>query len=123
MMPIARYLRSLFLLMPFIAAPGVMFAQSLSYIYLQGDKTTPFYVKMEGKMMPRYGRNYVILSELSGGLIHFEVLFQQHAFRPQKFTIRLAENGSRGLMLVKRDTSFVLYDLMTKKYLETDNEQ
>jgi hypothetical protein len=98
-------------------------AQPFSYVYIQGDKNTPFYVKLEGQMMPRYGKNYCILSELSPGLIHIEILFQQHAFHPKKFTIRVPENGYRGLMLCKQDTTFVFYDLLAKKYLGTNEEQ
>ena len=98
-------------------------AQPFSYVYIQGDKNIPFYVKLEGQMMPRYGKNYCILSELSPGLIHIEILFQQHAFHPKKFTIRVPENGYRGFMLYKQDTTFVLYDLLAKKYLGTNEEQ
>jgi hypothetical protein len=98
-------------------------AQPFSYVYIQGDKETPFYVKLEGVMMPRYGKNYCILSELSPGTKHIEILFQQHAFRPQKFTIEVPENGYRGLMMERKDTSFVLYDLLQKKYLPPNGEQ
>jgi hypothetical protein len=94
-------------------------AQPFSYVYIQGDKTTPFYVKMEGKMMPRYGKNYSILSELSGGPIHIEILFQQHVFPPQKFTIQVPENGCRGFLLNKLEHGFALYDLQQKKYIDT----
>ena len=98
-------------------------AQSFSYVYIQGDKETPFYVKLEGKMMPRYGKNYCILSELSGGTIHIEVLFQQHAYPPQKFTIKVPENGYRGFLLNKQGDSFALYDLQQKKYMPQFGEQ
>src|ERR1700756_3131661 len=93
-------------------------AQPFSYVYIQGDKITPFYVKMEGVMMPRYGKNYCILSELSPGLKHIEILFQQNVFPAQKFTIEVPENGYRGFLLNKQEHGFVLYDLQQKKYLD-----
>lgn len=98
-------------------------AQPFSYVYIQGDKETPFYVKLDGKMMPRYGKDYCILSELSGGTIHIEVLFQQHAFPPQKFTVKVPEAGYRGFLLNKQGSSFALYDLQQKKYLPQFGEQ
>lgn len=98
-------------------------AQPFSYIYIQGDKETPFYVKLEGQMMPRYGKNYCILSELSAGTKHIEVLFQQHKYKPQKFTINVPENGYRGFLLIRNESAFTLYDLQTKKYLPPNGEQ
>jgi len=112
----------------FILAAFVLFfvhtvAQPFSYVYIQGDKDTPFYVKMEGKMMPRYGKNYCILSELSPGPIHIEILFQQNILPAQKFTVNVPENGYRGLLLDKKDNAFVLYDLVQKKYLAPKGEE
>ncbi len=98
------------------------FAQSFSYVYIQGDKQTPFYVKMEGVMMPRYGKNYNILSELKAGPIQIEILFEQHKYPPQKFTIMVPENGYRGLLLEKQETGFVLYDLLQKRYLASTGQ-
>ncbi len=97
-------------------------AQPFSYVYIQGDKETPFYVKMEGKMLPRYGKNYSIISELNPGPVHLEILFQQRVFPSQKFTIQVPENGCRGFLLNRRDSTFVLYDLQQKKYLESNDE-
>ncbi len=95
-------------------------AQSFSYIYIQGDKVTPFYVKMDGQMMPRYGKNYCILSELVPGPIHIEILFQQRMFPPKKFTIDVPENGYRGFLINKKEQGFDLYDLQQKSYLEPE---
>ena len=91
--------------------------QPQSYIYIQGDKETPFYVKMEGKMQPRYGKNHCIIAELAPGTVDVEVLFQQNIYPAEKFRIEVPENGI-GLLLNKRDNGYVLYDLQTKKYLE-----
>jgi hypothetical protein len=98
-------------------------AQPFSYLYIQGDKETPFYVKMEGKMLPRYGKNYCIISELNPGPVHLEILFQQRIFPSQKFTIQVPENGSRGFLLNKQEHGFALYDLQQKKYLDSVGEQ
>jgi hypothetical protein len=98
------------------------YGQPLSYIYIQGDKNVPFYVKMEGKMQPRYGKNHCIISELRPGPIQIEVLFQQRVLPSQKFTIQVPENGYRGLLLNKQADTFALYDLQQKKYLGPNGE-
>lgn len=97
-------------------------AQHFSYVYIQGDKITPFYVKMEGVMMPRYGKHYCILSELMPGPIHIEILFQQNIYPPQQFTIMVPAHGYRGFLLDRRGDKFELYDLQQRKYLGK-NEQ
>ena len=97
-------------------------AQPFSYVYIQGDKITPFYVKLEGKMMPRYGKNHCIISELGPGTIDIEVLFQQNSLPPRKFTIDVPENGALGFLLDKQGSGFALYDLQTRKYLMPNDE-
>lgn len=96
-------------------------AQSFSYVYIQGDKQTPFYVKMDGEMLPRYGKNYSIISQLAPGPIEIEVLFQQNVYPSQKFTIGVPENGYRGFLLSQKGGSFSLYDIQQRFYLQANN--
>ena len=98
-------------------------SQPFSYVYIQGDKTIPFYVKMDGKMLPRYGKNYCIISELSPRPIYIEILFQQNVLPSQKFTIQVPENGCRGLLLNRQGNGYVLYDLQQKKYLGAKGDE
>jgi len=97
---------------------GYSVAQPLSYIYIQGDKNTPFYVKMDGQMQPRYGKNHCIISSLRAGQVSIEILFQQNEFPAEKFTIDVPENGSKGFLLDKHDSGFVLYDLRNKNFIK-----
>ena len=97
---------------------GAQAQQPFSYVYIQGDKQTPFYIKINGQMMPRYGKNYNIISELSPGTIEIEILFQQRIHPSQKFTIDVPENGNRAFLLNKQDAGFALYDLKQKKYVD-----
>lgn len=98
-------------------------AQALSYVYIQGDKKTPIYVKLDDEMMPRYGKNYCILPQLVPGPIHVTILFQQNIYPPQDFTIVVPENGSRHFLLTTSDTSFALYDLTQRFYLHAGNSE
>src|SRR4051812_5036348 len=97
--------------------------ESLSFLYIQGDKQTPFYVKLEEAMQPRFGKNYCIIPQLATGPAHIEILFQQNAFPPQQFTVLIPEGGSRGFLLVKKDEGFALYDLQQGFYLSAGNAE
>lgn len=96
-------------------------AQRFAYVYIQGDKQTPFYVKLDDAMQPRYGKNHCIIPELAPGPIHIEVLFQQNAFPAQKFTIQVPDGGFRGFILTKRGENFSLYDIQQQFYLPANN--
>lgn len=97
-------------------------AQQFSYVYIQGDKKTPFYIKFEGEMLPRYGKNYYIISELAPGPINVEVLFQQNLYPSQKFVIQVPEKGFRGFLLTQKADRFSLYDLHQQFYLPSGNK-
>ncbi|HRO42399.1 MAG TPA: DUF4476 domain-containing protein [Flavipsychrobacter sp.] len=92
-------------------------AQDWSYVYIQGDKQIPFYVKLEGEMLPRYSKNYYIIPQLAAGAIQLQVLFQQNEYQPQNFKVLVPENGHRGFLLTKKDGAFALYDIQQKFYL------
>ncbi len=100
------------------------FASDYSYIFIQGDKQTPFYVKLEGQMMPRLGKNYCILPNLDKGTIHLEILFQQNIYPAQKFTIKVPAAGGRGFTLQQlNDKQFALYDLASHHKLIAGNKE
>jgi hypothetical protein len=104
-------------------ACNVLWAKEYGYIYIEGDKETPFYVKIEGKMTPRLGKNYCILSNLDAGINNIEILFQQNKYPPQKFLIKVPEGGSRGFKIIKvNDQQMSLLDLMQGHYLQTGNK-
>jgi hypothetical protein len=92
-------------------------AERWSYVYIQGDKQIPFYVKLEGEMLPRFSKNYYIIPELGPGPIDIQILFQQNEYPPQNFKILVPEAGFRGFLLTKKDNTFALYDIHQKFYL------
>lgn len=93
-----------------------------SYVYIEGDKETPFYIKMEGKMQPRLGQHYAILSNLDAGVTNIEILFQQNKYPPIKFAIKVPNFGARGLQLRKIEDQFALYDIQTGNYILPGNK-
>lgn len=96
-------------------------AQQLAYVYIQGDKQTPFYVKLEGTMMERYGKNYCILPQMAPGPANIEILFQQNTIPSRKFTILVPEGSSRGFLITSRNGQYSLYDLRQHFYLPAGN--
>lgn len=92
-------------------------------VYIQSDKETPIYVKMEGQMMERYSKNYVILNGLASGPMNIEVLFQQNQYPAQKFVLNVPPSGQRSFVLQKIDEKkFALYDLNYGIYLQAGNK-
>lgn len=99
-----------------------MWANGFSYVYIQGDKSIPFYVKLEDVMLPRYGKNYNLIPQLAPGPISIQILFQQNAYPAQKFTIVVPENGFRGFLLLNKDGAYKLYDIHQQFYLQPGNK-
>lgn len=116
-----KYIIALVVIFCATLVPGRVLSQQFSYVYIQGDKQTPFYVKLEGEMQPRYGKNYSIISQLAPGTINIEILFQQNIFPPQHFAVKVPEKGSRAFLLSKKGNSFSLYDLQQQFYINAGN--
>ncbi len=95
-------------------------AHSLSFVYIQGDKSLPFYVKKDNKMMPRYGKNYCIIPEINKGILKIEILFQQNSLSPINFTINVLENSAIGFLLCKKEGIYCLYDIKNNSYINKD---
>lgn len=96
-------------------------AAEFSYVFIQGDKKTPIYTKVEGVMMPRYGKNYALLAPLAPGPMNLEILFQQNEHPPLHFRILVPENGKRAFLLSRKEGKFALYDIQQNFYLQDDN--
>lgn len=96
-------------------------AQGFSYVLIQGDKKTPIYTKVEGVMMPRYGKNYALLSRLAPGPLNLEILFQQNEYPPLQFNILVPEGGKRAFVLQQKDGQFQLFDVEQNFYLKSNN--
>lgn len=95
-----------------------------AYFYFEGDQETPFYIKVEGQMQPRYGQNYFIIPNLGAGYTNFEILFQQNQYPPQKFLLDVPDGGFRGFTLHKiNDKQFSLFDLQQRRYIIAGNKK
>lgn len=116
------YILNISLLLLLLASGFSTFANGFSYIYIQGDKQAPFYIKFEDQMLPRYGKNYNIIPQLAPGPVNIQVLFQQNMYPAQRFTIMVPEDGFRGFLLLQKNGSFALYDIHQQFYLYPGNK-
>ncbi len=98
------------------------YAQNFSYVYIQGDKKTPIYTKVEGVMMPRYGKHYALLPRLAPGPMNLEILFQQNEYPAVQFNILVPENGKRAFIVQRKDGETYLYDVEQNFYLKPNND-
>lgn len=101
-------------------------AGAQAYVYIQSDKHTPFYLKVNGTMQQRYSKYYCIAPRLAPGKTEVEILFQQNAWPAQKFAIEVPASGKCGFILNRDGDSFYLYDLATKNKiapLKEDNNK
>lgn len=93
-------------------------AQNSSYLYIQGDKEKPFYVKVNGVMSNRYGKNYCIFPQLKAGSAKVEILYEQNTLPSQEYAILIPNDGFRAFLLTKKDGSYALYDIHQQFYLK-----
>lgn len=98
-----------------------VYAQDFSYVYIQGDKKTPIYAKVEGVMIPRYGKNYALIARLAPGPMNIEILFKQNIYPPVQFNILVPENGKRAFVLTQKEGAFSLFDVVQNFYLPANN--
>ncbi len=97
-----------------LALPPIVTADSANaYIYIQGDKSIPFYVRIGKTMCPRYGKNYSLITGLGEGNTQIEILFQQRTYPSVFYTITIHNGDARALYLQKQGENFILKDLKT----------
>lgn len=111
----------LFLLLFTLGFATSLKAQNFSYVYIQGDKKTPIYAKVEGVMIPRYGKNYALIARLAPGPMSIEILFKQNIYPPLQFNLLVPENGKRAFVLTIKEDSFFLFDVAQNFYLPANN--
>src|SRR5687768_3543627 len=110
-------LRNLFIALCMFVSFSAISGERFSYVYIQGDKQIPFYVKLEDDMLPRFSKNYSIIPQLAPGPIKLQILFQQNQYPPQTFNIQVPEDGYRGFLLTRKDNGFALFDLQQRFFL------
>jgi hypothetical protein len=86
-------------------------AQKVYFIYLQSETSTPFYVKMAGKIQSSTTNGYLILSKLVDST-YLITIGQPGKQEEPRFTVTISR-GDRGFLLKNIDGSLSLFDLQT----------
>ncbi|MBC7552647.1 MAG: hypothetical protein H7257_01575 [Taibaiella sp.] len=106
-----------------ITVCNFVYAQKDAFIYIQGDKKTPFYVKAKGTMQPRYSKNYCLVNGLAGGSTEIEILYQLNSYDPQTYRLQITEHGFLSFMLTKKGGNYELYNFETREYLSPEKNK
>lgn len=101
------------LLLSLLVAGKIVAQDPQYFVYIQHEKSQPFYVKYKGKLLSSSERGYIILSELPAGTLPITIGFPKNEAPEQEFKVRLGKND-QGFLLKKTDEkSFALYNLQT----------
>ncbi|GAA0536377.1 DUF4476 domain-containing protein [Chitinophaga japonensis] len=106
--------RGICILLLFLLAGGRLAAQDEQYfVYIQHERSQPFYVKYKGKLLSSSERGYIILSELPAGTLPITIGFPKNESPEQQFRIRLGKHDQGFLLKHMDDKTYALYNLQT----------
>jgi hypothetical protein len=86
-------------------------AQKVYFIYLQSETSTPFYVKMAGKIQSSTTNGYLILSKLVDST-YLITIGQPGKQEEPRFTVTISR-GDRGFLIKNIEGTLGLFDLQT----------
>lgn len=106
--------RSLFTLL-FLGMAFHMSAQDQQYfVYIQSERSQPFYVRYDGKLIPSSDRGYLILSKMPAGTASLRIGFAKSEAPERQFLVKVSGPADQGFLLkqdAERGTS--LFNLQT----------
>lgn len=106
--------RSLFTLL-FLGMALQMTAQDQQYfVYIQSERSQPFYVRYDGKLIPSSDRGYLILSKMPAGTASLRIGFAKSDAPERQYLVRVSGPGDQGFLLKKDgDRGYALFNLQT----------
>lgn len=106
--------RSLFTLL-FLGMAFEMSAQDQQYfVYIQSERSQPFYVRYDGKLIPSSDRGYLILSKMPAGTASLRIGFAKSDVPERQYLVRITGPGDQGYLLKQDgDRGYALFNLQT----------
>lgn len=106
--------RSLFTLF-FLGMAFQMSAQDQQYfVYIQSERSQPFYVRYDGKLLPSSDRGYLILSKMPAGTASLRIGFAKSDVPERQYLVRITGPGDQGYLLKQDgDRGYALFNLQT----------
>jgi hypothetical protein len=116
--------RSLFTLF-FLGMAFRMSAQDQQYfVYIQSERSQPFYVRYEGKLIPSSDRGYLILSKMPVGTASLRIGFAKSDAPERQYLVRVMGPGDQGYLLKQDgDRGYALFNLQTFAVIRPGGEK
>lgn len=84
------------------------------FIYLQSERSQPFYVRYDGKLLSSSDKGYLIISKLHAGTASFRIGFANGGAQEQQFLVRISGSNDQGYLIKKAgEDGLMLYNLQT----------
>jgi hypothetical protein len=95
-----------------------------SFVYIQSEKSQPFYVRYDGKLIPSSDRGYLILPKMPPGTASLRIGFAKSEVPEQQYQVKLSGESDQGFLL-KPDGSggYALYNLQTFAMIKSGQER
>ncbi|PSL19538.1 DUF4476 domain-containing protein [Chitinophaga ginsengisoli] len=116
--------RSIFTLF-FLGMTFRMMAQEqLYFVYIQSERSQPFYVRYDGKLIPSSDRGYLILSKMPAGTASLRIGFAKSDVPERQYLVRVTGPADQGYLL-KQDAGrgYALFNLQTFAVIRPGEER
>lgn len=105
-----KYLKKSLLIPCFLLMTLQMTAQDKQYyIYIQSERSQPFYVRFDGKLLSSSDKGYLIISKLPAGTANMRIGFAKSEVPEQQYLVKVGGSNDQGYLL-KQDG---LYNIVT----------
>ncbi len=112
-----RYKKLLLLLFVFFVSTFI-YAQQVSFVYLQTENQQPFYVRMGEKIISSTSSGYVLLSNLIDSTYTIKIGLQGNKPNEKEYELTI-HNKDFGLLLkIDENKTWVLFNLQTNELIE-----
>ncbi len=118
---IFKYKKSFFLLL-ILAFALATNAQQNHFIYLQTDNGTPFYVKMDQKILSSSSEGYIILPDIVSGVYQLKVGFPKKEYPEESFSISVGDQNEGYLIKHFDDKGVQLFNMETLALISGDRD-
>lgn len=105
-----KYLKKSLLIPCFLLMALQMTAQDRQYyIYIQSERSQPFYVRFDGKLLSSSDKGYIIIPKLPAGTANMRIGFAKSEVPEQQYMVKVGGANDQGYLL-KQDG---LYNIVT----------
>jgi hypothetical protein len=114
-MSMVQYLKRFLFILAVLVVSLHLGAQDPEYfIYLQSERSQPFYVRYEGKVLSSSDKGYLIISKVHAGTASLRIGFANGSSSEQQFLVKVSGNNDQGYLIKKNgDEGYALYNLQT----------